>query len=107
MPSTTENLPDLAGMAAKIVAAFQPEKILLFGSRARGQAHAESDVDLCVVMQSTLPPMQRAAVVLALFHPRRWPLDIIVYTPEETQRLAGSSSSLWNAILREGKVLHG
>lgn len=101
-----QDLPTPLELAARIARAFNPERILLFGSRARGDAKGDSDFDLCVVMDTAAQPMSRAAPILGLFHPRTWSLDVVVYTPAETERLAQSRSSLWSTILRQGKVVH-
>jgi predicted nucleotidyltransferase len=79
---------------------------VLFGSYARGDARLDSDLDLFVEMESNLRPPQRAAAVSALFGLRRWPLDLIVYTPDEVKRLHGKRGTLLSVIEKEGKVLY-
>jgi predicted nucleotidyltransferase len=89
-----------------IVERFHPKRILLFGSHARGEAGPDSDLDLFIEMESNLRPPRRAAAVSAVFGLRRWPLDLIVYTPEEVRRLRGKSDTLLSMIEKEGKVLY-
>lgn len=89
-----------------IVQRFHPKRIVLFGSHARGEARPDSDLDLFIEMESNLRPPQRAVAVSALFGLRRWPLDLIVYTPEEVQRLRGQRGTLLSMIEKEGKVLY-
>ena len=89
-----------------IVERFHPERIVLFGSHARGDAGSDSDLDLFIEMQTSRRPPERAIEVSAAFGLRPWPLDVVVYTPEEVQRLRGVSGTLLSVIEKEGKVLY-
>jgi hypothetical protein len=89
-----------------IVQRFDPERIILFGSRARGDARPDSDVDLFVEMETDLPKRQRAAQVRRAFDPYPCAMDIIVYTPAETNYWRNAAASLVSTVLREGKVLY-
>jgi predicted nucleotidyltransferase len=89
-----------------IVDRFHPRRIVLFGSHARGEASADSDLDLFVEMESAASPPERAVQVSAVFGLRPWPLDLVVYTPEEVERLRGINGTLLSAIEAEGKVLY-
>lgn len=99
-------IPTLAEITQQIVDAFHPRRVMLFGSRATGTSRPDSDIDLMIEMESDLRPLDRARRVYSLFGPRRWSMDVVVYTPEEvaTQRLY--RNSLIHAIEREGKVLY-
>jgi len=72
-----------------IINKFQPKRIVLFGSAARNETRPESDMDLFIEMESDLRPPERAVEVSAVFGLRPWPLDLVIYTPEEVQRLQG------------------
>ncbi len=98
--------PDLAVLTAQIVAHFQPRRVVLFGSRARGDGDAESDLDLFVEMETPRRPPERAADVAALFGLRPWALDVVVYTAAEVERLRGLHGTLLSIIEREGRVLY-
>jgi len=89
-----------------IVERFHPKRIILFGSHARGDAGSDSDLDLFIEMQTSRRPPERAIEVSAAFGLRPWPLDVVVYTPEEVQRLRGVNGTLLSAIEKEGKVLY-
>jgi predicted nucleotidyltransferase len=89
-----------------IVDRFHPRRVILFGSRARGEARPDSDIDLLIEMETTRTPPERAIEVSAAFGLRPWPLDVIVYTPEEVQRLHGLAGTLLSVIEREGRVLY-
>ena len=89
-----------------IVERFHPRRIVLFGSHARGEAGPDSDLDLFVEMESSQPPPERAIAISAVFGLRPWPLDLVVYTPQEVARLKGRSGTLLSVIEKEGKVLY-
>ena len=85
-----------------IVERFDPKHIVLFGSRARG----EGDSDLFIEMESAKSPPERAIKVGAVFGLRDWPMDLMVYTPEEVERLKGIRGTLVSIVEAEGKVLY-
>ncbi len=89
-----------------IIERFHPKRIVLFGSHARGDAGSDSDLDLFIEMQTSQRPPERAIEVSAAFGLRPWPLDVVVYTPEEVQRLQGINGTLLSVIEKEGKVLY-
>jgi predicted nucleotidyltransferase len=89
-----------------IVERFHPKRIVLFGSHARGDAGSDSDLDLFIEMQTSRRPPERAIEVSAAFGLRPWPLDVVVYTPKEVQRLRGVNGTLLSVIEKEGKVLY-
>jgi len=98
--------PPVGEIVSKIVETFHPRRIVMFGSRARGAAGPDSDLDLFVEMESDQPPRDRARAVDALFFPRRWSMDLVVSTPEEVQRYKDVVGTILYTIEREGKVLY-
>jgi predicted nucleotidyltransferase len=90
----------------RIRATAEPERIILFGSRARGEDRAASDLDLLIVLNTALPrhkrplPFYRALAGLGVAK------DIVVYTPEEVEDWKTASCSLVATALREGQVLY-
>lgn len=96
----------LAAITKQVVERFNPRRVLVFGSYARGEAGPESDLDLFIEMETDRRPPERAADVAALFGLRPWPLDVVVYTPEEVERLRGRGGTLLARIEREGRVLY-
>jgi predicted nucleotidyltransferase len=89
-----------------IVKRFNPVRVVLFGSHARGQETEESDLDLFVEMETDLRPPERAIQVSAVFGLRSWPMDVVVYTPSEVERLKKVRGTLLSTIEAEGEVLY-
>lgn len=93
-------------LTTKLVAKLQPEKIVLFGSRARQTHTSASDADLLVVLRTDLPRPRRARLVYSALDPYPYPLDILVYTPDEVAYWQDTPASLVAHIMREGTVLY-
>ena len=93
-------------VVATIVKHVHPDRIVLFGSQARGDAGPDSDLDLMVEMDSTLKPVDRAVAIDALFPRRLWPLDVVVYTPAEVRRDHGRVGTLLSMIEADGRTLY-
>ncbi|NQU24342.1 MAG: nucleotidyltransferase domain-containing protein [Candidatus Nealsonbacteria bacterium] len=92
----------------RLVAEFQPEQIILFGSRAWGTPQGDSDVDLLVIVsESDDPPTQRARRAYRCLGDIDVSTDVLVKTRTETERFRHVPASLEHKILQQGKVLHG
>jgi predicted nucleotidyltransferase len=91
---------------ARITAAIDPQKIILFGSWARGERGPHSDIDLLIVQESSLPRPRRYAQIRRLFWGMGLPMDILVYTPEEFARYQSVPGSFTHTVAREGRVLY-
>lgn len=96
----------ISEMAERIRQAFRPDRIILFGSRARGEGGPQSDFDLLIVAPSPLPRWRRPAAVYRLLAGVGVPKEIVWWTPEEIQEWRGVRSHFINTALREGKVLY-
>jgi predicted nucleotidyltransferase len=93
-------------MVRRIVKGFDPEKIILFGSHARGDAGPDSDADLLVVMNVRGSKRETAVQIdMALFDVGM-PKDVIVVTPEEVRRFRDIVGTIIYPALREGEVLY-
>lgn len=90
----------------RIVEAFDPEKVILFGSRAAGTPRSDSDVDLLVIMEAEVPPIQRAVAVKRVSRPRFVAMDVLVKTPEEVENQLQRGNLFLRQILEEGTVLY-
>lgn len=95
-------------IVVRLVDALRPTKIVLFGSRARGDHRADSDLDLLVIMDSPLRRERRAAEVYNALIGAHLDTDIqaVVYTPEEIEQWKDVPAALVTTALREGKVLY-
>lgn len=93
-------------MVRRIVSQFHPDKIILFGSHARGQAGPDSDVDLLIVMPVEGPKRRKATEIDGALADRTIPLDLIVVTPEEFERARHQIGSVLRPAALEGLVLY-
>ena len=93
-------------MVRRIAERFRPEKIILFGSYARGQATEDSDIDLLVVMPVEHSTRQKANEIDLALADRTVPLDVIVVTPEQFERERDVIGTVLYKAVREGKILY-
>jgi uncharacterized protein len=93
-------------MAARIVRQFDPDRIILFGSHARGDAGPGSDVDLLVVMPLSGPRREKAIEIGVALHDIRLPKDVIVTTPEEFDWRKDTIGTIEHPAWQEGRVLY-
>lgn len=94
-------------MVERIVTAFHPERIILFGSYARGDARPDSDVDLIVVMSDEHIDRRRAAIDIRVsLADVQVPMDILVTTPAELNLHGQQIGSVFKPALAEGQVLY-
>jgi len=96
----------LAEMIRRILAVGEPQKIVLFGSRARGDARADSDYDLLLVEPSVLPRHKRAARYRRALTGLAGAKDILVWTPEEVAQWRDVPNAFVTAAVQEGVVLY-
>jgi predicted nucleotidyltransferase len=84
---------------------FEPEKVLLFGSHARGEAGPDSDVDLLVIITCERRTIYKAGQIrLSLDH--SIPIDVLVRTPEQIAKRLEMGDFFIRDILEEGVVLY-
>jgi len=93
-------------MVERIVRQFAPDKIILFGSHARGCAGPDSDVDLLIVMEVQGSRREQAVEIGVALHDIRVPKDLIVVTPEEFEWRKDVIGTIEWPAWREGKVLY-
>lgn len=97
----------LSEVVHRLVSILEPQRIYLFGSRARGEATEDSDYDLLAVVQhSDQPRHRRAQVVYKSLFGFRVPLDVIVLTRAEFERELPVVASLSATAAREGHLLY-
>lgn len=93
-------------VVARIRTVMDPDAIVVFGSRGRGQASPESDLDLIVIARSSAPRHCRAIPVRRALRGLAVPQDILVYTPAEVDEWRTAPTSLVATALREGRVIY-
>ncbi len=96
----------VATMVDRIVDRFDPQRIVLFGSLARGEVTAHSDVDLLVVMPDGTDRHEAAVEMHVALGGMGTAKDIVVTTPDEIARRGHIIGTVLRAALREGKVVH-
>ncbi len=103
-PPVSESL--LSEVVKSILAVGTPQKIVLFGSRARGDSRPNSDLDLLIIEDSVLPRYQRFGryrrALCGLFPAK----DVVVWTPEEVEEWREVPNAFITTVLAEGKVLY-
>ncbi len=90
----------------RIVQAAKPKKVILFGSRARGEARPDSDLDLLVIAESAQPRHRRSAPLYGVLSDILLSMDIIVYSPEEVKEWSEVPQAFVTTAIREGKILY-
>ncbi len=93
-------------MIQRILTVGNPDKIVLFGSRARGEANPDSDYDLLLIETSTLPRYKRAARYRRALIGTAPSKDVLVWTPAEVEKWSGVPNAFITTVLREGVVLY-
>lgn len=106
-PPGLDHDPILNDMVQRLVGAYQPERIYLFGSRARGDARPESDYDLLVVVPESASPGQRESrrayeALLGVGAPK----DVFIMTRDYFQWMLEAAASLPATVSREGRLLY-
>lgn len=97
----------LAAIVQRLVAAYQPERIYLFGSMARGDADEDSDYDLMVVVpDDALPGRRNSDLAYKVLRGTGVAADVLVWTRSRFDRRVHVVASLPATILREGRLLH-
>ena len=84
---------------------FAPERVVLFGSYARGEPTEDSDVDLLVVMDHPGRDVEQAFEIRRSIK-RNFPLDLVVRTPEEFRRRLSRKDTFLSTVCNEGRTLY-
>jgi len=98
-------MTEIQDYAAKIAERFQPEKIILFGSQARGSSNRNSDVDILVLMKYEGSGMRQAVKIRQEVR-STFPLDLVVRHPEEFGDGSSQLSYFLRNIRHDGIVLY-
>lgn len=93
-------------IVGRIVRQANPQRVILFGSRARGDAHPESDLDLLVVAEDARPRAARASELYGVLSDIPIPMDILVYQPSEIIEWSNVPQAFVTTAVREGALLY-
>lgn len=99
----TDRLPEIT---QRIVQTSNPEKIILFGSYARGTFSANSDLDLLVIVPGVKHLRKESIRVRRALRGLLVPIDLVLATPEQIERLENTAGLIYQAALNEGRVLY-
>lgn len=106
-PEPLRRDPTLSEIVRRLVEAYRPERIYLFGSKARGDAGPDSDYDLLVLVADDAPPERRRS---RLAYERLWGVgtaaDVLVWLKTAFESRIHLKASLPATVLREGKLLY-
>ena len=90
----------------KALLTYDPEKIILYGSAARGQLTEDSDIDILIIKRTNKDMFDRIGEVLDLLKDIPLPIEPIVLTPEEFRKMIDEDRLYAEVILKEGKTLY-
>jgi len=103
MQPTTEQLNELV---QRIVSTVQPLRVILFGSAARGEMGADSDIDVMVVMPDGTHRRHTAEMLHRQFFGIPYGIDVVVATPADLEKYRHSVGLIYRTILDEGRELY-
>ncbi len=89
----------------KALQAYNPEKIILFGSAAKGEEDQYSDIDLVIIKKTQDRFLQRLKKAALLIR-EPIPVDLFVYTPEEFAQMLDDENPFAQTVVKEGEVVY-
>ena len=98
---------EIQDIACQIIEKYKPDKIILFGSAARGDSIDESDADFLIIKKETPHYGADRIRQLSRIIDRNIPVDFLIYRPEEFESRIKMGDPFLNAVVKEGKVLYG
>lgn len=104
--STPPPASTLAEIVRRIVAAIDPDKVILFGSRARGDARPDSDYDLLVIKDTTERTLNLEKAAYRAMKGLVVGVDILVETPDRVDRLGSHIKTIFGAAVQEGTPVY-
>jgi len=89
------------------LASYKPDRIYVFGSWARGEADALSDLDVVVIKRTATPFLDRLSEMARLLPADLGAVDVLVYTPEEFAQMLANGNALAETVQEEGCLIYG
>jgi len=96
----------LQEIVRRIVEAVHPDRIILFGSRARGEAGPDSDYDILIIAPTDLPELDRTGPLYLRLRGLGITKDVLWHTPDEAEWWRDVRGHLITTAIREGKVIY-
>lgn len=93
-------------IVSRIAIQFDPDRIILFGSYASGNANNDSDIDLLVIKNTNLPRHRRSFDIQKSLIGSMIPMDILVYTQKEFELESQEKYSFLSSALKTSKILY-
>lgn len=90
----------------RIAKGFNPEKIILFGSYAAGNATEDSDLDLIIVKETNEPVLERGKDIRFSLMGTKIAYDLLIFTSEEFKNKKSNKYSFLNEALKTSKILY-
>lgn len=108
--SSENELQEILAQVLERLKSYNPEKVILFGSLVEGEADEYSDLDLLVIKDTKVPPLQRMQEAIRLCRGKP-PLttigiDCLVYTPAELEERLRLGDPFIKQIIARGKVVY-
>ncbi|HLF73527.1 MAG TPA: nucleotidyltransferase domain-containing protein [Anaerolineales bacterium] len=109
MTTFSSNFPNkklLDEVTRRIVASVKPQRVLLFGSAARGRMSKDSDFDMLVIMRGPVHRRQTAQKIYRNLRGTGIAVDIVVATEKDLKEYGGRAGTILKSALQEGRVLY-
>jgi predicted nucleotidyltransferase len=99
------SMEQIEDFVERVAGEFRPTRVLLFGSFARGEQGADSDVDLLIIMPFTGKPAAKSVEIRLKARPP-FPVDLIVRTQQAVEARLAMGDSFIREALEQGMVLY-
>jgi len=106
MSSSTLDDPVLREIVSRLVSAVDPEKLILFGSRAKGTGRPGSDYVILIVKGEPDPALRRTGPLYRNLRGVASPVDLLWFTPQEVEEWSGVRQHVTAQAIRSGLVLY-
>lgn len=100
------NNQDIDIIVSLIISNISPDKIILFGSYANGNPNEDSDLDLLIIKDMEVEKHKRGREIRKYLRGIKIPIDILVYTNKEFDKLKDDKTDFVFRILEEGMILY-
>ena len=97
----------IKSITSQIIKKYKPDKIILFGSAAKGEFNSDSDADFLIIKQETPHFGADRIRELSRIIGRDIAVDFLIYRPDEFEKRLSMGDPFLKSIIKEGKVLYG